>query len=147
MKKELTKEEIIERNKKLIEEYPFLLPRNRWTDKVPEDYDYSYTELDAMPQAWRDKFGEKMCKELKKELVKKDYLDDYRITQIKSKYASLRWYDFGHTNKMEKIIEKYERLSTKICECCGKRATITTQGWIMHLCKKCYNEYYKKSGD
>lgn len=29
-----------EQNKKLIERYPFLLPHNRWTDKVPEDYDY-----------------------------------------------------------------------------------------------------------
>ena len=37
-----------EQNKKLIERYPFLMPRNRWTGKVPEDYDYSYTELDAI---------------------------------------------------------------------------------------------------
>ena len=34
-----------ELNKKMVEEFPFLLPRNRWTDKVSEDYDYSYNEL------------------------------------------------------------------------------------------------------
>lgn len=142
MKKELSEEEIIERNKKLIEEYPFLLPRNRWTDKVSEDYDYSYTELDAMPQAWRDKFGEKMCRELKKELIKAGYLDQYRITQIKEKYGRLCWYDSGHTRKMGKIIHKYERKSENICIYCGRRSTITTQGWIEHLCKKCYKKEY-----
>lgn len=37
-------------NKELVEEFPFLLPRNRFTGEVPKDYDYSYTELDAMPE-------------------------------------------------------------------------------------------------
>ena len=31
-----------QRNKELIERYPYLLPHNIFTDKVPEDYDYSY---------------------------------------------------------------------------------------------------------
>lgn len=30
-----------ESNQKLIERFPFLMPRNRWTGAVPEDYDYS----------------------------------------------------------------------------------------------------------
>ena len=34
------------------------MPRNRWTGEVPEDYDYSYTELDSMPDGWRKAFGE-----------------------------------------------------------------------------------------
>ncbi len=46
-----------ESNQKLIERFPFLIPRNRWTGKVPEDYDYSYTELDSMPDGWRKAFG------------------------------------------------------------------------------------------
>ena len=29
-----------ESNQKLIERFPFLMPRNRWTGEVPEDYDY-----------------------------------------------------------------------------------------------------------
>ena len=39
----------IEYNKKLIERYPWLLPRNVWSDEVPEDYDYSYTKFDEIP--------------------------------------------------------------------------------------------------
>ena len=56
----MTKEE----NKALIERFPFLMPHNRFTDKIPEDFDYHYTELDAMPDGWRIAFGEQMCQEI-----------------------------------------------------------------------------------
>ena len=59
-----------EYNKQLVEKYPFLLPRNRWTGNVPADYDYSYTELDAMPDGWRKAFGEQMGQEIAEELEK-----------------------------------------------------------------------------
>lgn len=75
-----------ESNQKLIERFPFLIPRNRWTGKIPEDYDYSYTELDSMPDGWRKAFGEQMCEDIREELVRAEYLDQYRITQIKEKY-------------------------------------------------------------
>lgn len=41
----MTQEEI----KQLVERYPYLLPRNVWTDKVPEDYDYTYCD-----DCWKD---------------------------------------------------------------------------------------------
>ena len=89
-----------ESNQKLIERFPFLMPRNRWTGEVPEDYDYSYTELDSMPDGWRKAFGEQMCEDIREELVRAEYLDQYRITQIKEKYGTLCWYDFGGTERM-----------------------------------------------
>ena len=89
-----------ESNQKMIERFPFLIPRNRWTGKVPEDYDYSYTELDSMPDGWRKAFGEQMCEDIREELVRAEYLDQYRITQIKEKYGTLCWYDFGCTERM-----------------------------------------------
>ena len=76
-----------ESNQKLIERFPFLIPRNRWTGKVPEDYDYSYTELDSMPDGWRKAFGEQMCEDIREELAHAEYLDQYRISQIKVKYG------------------------------------------------------------
>lgn len=36
-------------NKKLVEEYPFLLPRELSTDTISNSYDYQYTLLDDMP--------------------------------------------------------------------------------------------------
>jgi len=109
-----------ESNQKLIERFPFLIPRNRWTGKVPEDYDYSYTELDSMPDGWRKAFGEQMCEDIRDELVHAEYLNQYRISQIKEKYGTLCWYDFGCTERMLRdIIPKYERLSARICIRCG----------------------------
>lgn len=64
-----------ESNQKLIERFPFLMPRNRWAGEVPEDYDYSYTELDSMPDGWRKAFGEQMCEDIREELVRAEYLD------------------------------------------------------------------------
>lgn len=115
-----------EYNKQLCEKYPFLIPRNLWSGMriteaqnggywpgepgaIPE-YDYEYTELDDMPKGWRIAFGEQMCEELKQELIKFNYLDDYEITQVKEKWGSLRWYDNGHPiGKLELIgVEEYE---------------------------------------
>lgn len=129
-----------ERNKQLIEKYPFLLPRNRWTDKVDENYNYEYTELDTMPDGWRKAFGEQMCQEIKDELVKVSALERYRIIQIKEKYGTLRWYDNFNTQKGYDIIHKYEALSARTCIQCGKPATRITTGWIAPYCDECIDD-------
>ena len=129
-----------ELNKKMVEEFPFLLPHNRWTDKVSDDYDYSYNELWALEKGWAKAFGYELICELKDALVETNYLDKYRITQIKEKYGGLRWYDFGAPEKAFDIIRKYENLSYKTCFICGKPATHETYGWINYVCEKCLNE-------
>lgn len=145
----MTKEE----NRALCERFPFLIPSNRWSgiriteaadggffpgapEEIPE-YDYEDTELDAMPAGWRKAFGEQMCQEIMDELVANDMVDNYRITQIKEKYGSLRWYDNGFTRKGYDIIDKYERLSVRTCIVCGKPATRMTRGWICPYCDEC----------
>ena len=96
----------IQKNKELIGKYPWLLPRNRFTDlpvnQMPVDfeegyssYDYSYTELDTMPCGWRKAFGEQMCEEIQHELEKFDAVDDFRVIEIKEKYGQLRFYYDG----------------------------------------------------
>ena len=135
-------EEVIEHNKKLIERYPFLAPRNVWTGLMVSDYDFSFTELDCMPSGWRKKFGIELCEELRNELIKHDFLDSYQITQIKEKYGTLRWYDAGNTEEGHKIIRKYEDLSWDICIDCGEPATKETIGWIMPVCDKCAHERF-----
>ena len=131
-----------DKNRKLIERFPFLLPHNRWTDEVPEDYDYSYTELDAMPHGWRIAFGEELCEEIREELIQADYLDKYRIAEIKEKYGALCWYDFGCTEKMDReIIPKYAEKSATTCIRCGKPATRITTGWISPYCDNCLPHY------
>lgn len=132
-------EETIKHNEELVKKYPFLFPRNRFTDKVVEDYDYSWTELDEMPEGWKIAFGEQLCEELTEELKKYNYLDDYRIVQIKEKFGSLRWYDNYHPkgSKMSEIIVKYELISQHTCIKCGKKATKESIGWICPWCDDC----------
>lgn len=131
----------VQMNAALVERYPFLMPRNRWTGKIPEDYDYRYTELDAMPDGWRVAFGKQMCEEIRNELIQADCLGEYRITQIKEKFGSLRWYDFGATEGIRRdIIPKYEQISQRTCIKCGKPATKISLGWISPWCDDCADQ-------
>ena len=145
----------IEKNKELCAKYPFLIPRNRWSDTIPENYDYRYTELDALEDGWRIAFGEQLCEELKEALIKTNCLDDYRIIQVKEKWGFLHWY--SNTNEeIRKVISKYAEMSKYICKHCGQPATKVTTGWISSYCDECadklaryeyfadINEFYKE---
>lgn len=120
--------------KALIEEYPYLQPRNVWTDKIAEDYDYEYIlgEHD-LPEGWFELFLQ-MCEDIKEPLIKADYLNEFRFSQLKEKYGRLCAYTFGATNEVHDIISKYEFLSQQICCVCGKPATTQTYGWICPYC-------------
>ena len=129
----------------LCGKYPFLIPKY-WNPEtrqyeIGKDYNYSFTELDNMPDGWRKAFGEMMCEEIKQELIRCNYLDEYIITQIKEKYGEFRWYDNGTPIgcKVPEIIDNYSMLSRNICIICGKPdVPITDNGWISPYCKKCY---------
>lgn len=156
-----------EENKLLIEKYPWLLPSNKWsgkwiTDCMGEDgdegywpgdpfqhpeYDYSYTELDAMPRGWRKAFGLQMCEELNQEIItwSEATQRQFRIMQIKEKYGSLRFYTNFSTKKLDEIINKYERLSERLCIDCGQPAKWISKGWICPWCDDCCKEDRKRN--
>lgn len=72
-------------NKELIKKYPWLKIRNVWTDSKIDEKD-EYTWFDDIPEGWKRAFGLKLCEELNQLLIKANYQDDYRITQIKEKW-------------------------------------------------------------
>ena len=76
----------IEYNKELCKRYPFLQITDCWTGQPYEDEDYSSTWLDDMPDGWRKAFGKEMLEEIREELIRCDYLNEYRIMQIKEKF-------------------------------------------------------------
>lgn len=132
-------------NRELVREYPFLLPRNVFTDKVLDSYDYSYTLLDDMPKGWRLAFGEQMCKELKHVLIDEGFFGSYRVLQIKEKFGQLRWYDNSGSEMLWKVISKYEALSEHTCiECGNKGRMMNIFGWISPYCSKCYEKVNKR---
>lgn len=134
----------------LVAKYPFLIPRYDWSGEIIEDYDYTSTYLDDIPVGWKIAFGEMMCEEIKQELIRCNYLDEFRIIQAKEKFGGLRIYTNGTPIdcKVQEIIDKYSTLSENICIICGKPdVPITNNGWISPYCKKCFttpNDWYKK---
>ena len=153
MNKRIKKKQIKMENKRLCKRYPFLRPRNRFDDVIMWDHPkwdwryrrpYEWTELDYMPDGWRRAFGKQMCEEIRQTLLKADYLNDYRVVQIKEKFGQLRWYDNGAPKsifrELNDIIYKYEDISERTCICCGRPATKISLGWISPFCDKCAND-------
>lgn len=140
MNKRIKKKKEKLHNKYLCERYPFLIPRNRWTDEICKDY--NWTELDAMDPGWRKAFGKEMMEELREDLIKCNYLDKFRILQIKEKYGGLRFYTGRvpvESNAYE-IIKKYEDMSYGICTECGRPGHQIDDGWIWTMCDSCYKQ-------
>ena len=139
MNKRVKKKQIKMKNKQLCKRYPFLIVRNWKTDEPIKGYEFTYFE--DIPDGWRKAFGKQMCEEIRKVLIKGNYLYDYRIAQIKEKFGALRWYDEGAPNsiyrEIQDIIYKYEEISAHTCISCGKPATKMSLGWISPFCDNC----------
>lgn len=136
---------ILNMNRNLVKKYPFLLPRNRFSGEPPDDYDYSYTEWDLMEveQGWY-KMISLLIKDLRKELIRCNYLNDYRIMQVKEKYGGLRWYSGGIPIDCDadKIADDYEYLSNYVCCKCGslEAHNVNVFGWYTTICRDCFNK-------
>ena len=154
LQERMERRRIIRENKELCERYPFLIPWNRWSGDPVPDYDYSYTELDNMPEGWRMAFGLRMCEDLRNALIDDNDLDRWRIVQLKEKYGELCLYYNGHKtgSTVPMIIDRYAKLSMRICIRCGAPATRMTTGWVSPYCEKCcpnersmpIDEYFKE---
>lgn len=131
-------------NKKLVEDYPFLLPRILSTDTISDDYDYQYTLFDDIPSGWREDFGVEMCEEMKKVLEKYNMLKNYRIFQIKEKFGELRIYGNWGNEEFDAVIKKYTDYSKTICYRCGNMATHFDLLWrLCPVCSNCIDELQK----
>ena len=145
MNKRIKKKKIKQENKKLINEYPFLMPKNVWTGKPIKNFDYSFTLLDDMPKGWKKAFGKHFCADLKNALIKANFLDKYYVMQVKEKYGTLRWYDNGGSDEVHDINAKYEHISAFTCIECGKiNVPIIDEGWIQPMCECCYNRHSQR---
>ena len=128
-------------NKEIIERYPFYAPIDLYARIIPpEEHKYEYTLLDDVPTGWHDLMlilGE----ELRKELIKINYLDKFHIIQAKEKFGQLRIYHDGvpSGSNIDDIIGNYSVLSENVCMACGKPDSPQfTRGWISCYCKDCY---------
>lgn len=130
------------RNKRLIKQYPFLLPRDVYSDKVPRNYDYEYTEYDNLIKGWQIGFGKFLLEDLREACLKTGYLDRLRIEQLKEKYGEMRLYINAAPQEVHDVVRDYEFISQYICAQCGSihGHIINDYGWYFPLCKKCYEK-------
>lgn len=123
-----------EARKALIDRFPYLQPRNFFTDKVPEDFDFQYIRGEyEIPDGWLPLFLQ-ACEDIYEPLKRDNCLDKFRFSQIKEKYGSMRIYTFGAPQEVHNILGKYEFLSQQVCCRCGKSAAAMTRGWICPYC-------------
>lgn len=130
------------RNKELIERYPFLMPRNVWTGEVDEDYDYSYLFDLELPRGWYKLFFQ-LCEDIRQPLLDADYLDKFRLLQVKEKYNRLEVYNSGAPEGVQEIIDKYTAMAMYVCTVCGKPATYETHGYVASYCDDCFKDYVR----
>lgn len=130
-------------NKRLVKKYPWLMPRNVWTGKILNDYNYTFTEYDCLGEGWQRAFGKMMLEDIDEELRKNNYRNKYIIYQVKEKYGELRWYDNGGANEST---QKYEAISQNVCYFCGRPDThVTDRGWILPVCKRCDEKQWRRN--
>ena len=144
-KKRKRKKKLQTRNRKLVEKYPWLVPRNAWSGKVIDGYDYTWTELNGWPKGWVKAFGRIFTEELGAVIDEAGLTNGYRVFQVKEKYGSARWYDNGGTQKMHNIITAFEYISERICYSCGKLdVPMINDGWYCPTCFSCFKKNYRR---
>ena len=70
--------------------------------------------------------------------------DEIEVLQIKEKYAGLRFYVSGASEKAHDIIEQYKTYSYHLCEYCGEFYTAKERecgGWYKTLCHKHFKKW------
>ena len=122
--------------KELVERYPFLLPRDIFTDQLPEGYDYSYIKYLEIPDGWYKLFFQ-MCEDIRQPLIDAGWLDKFRFTQVKEKYNEMRCYCTGAPKEVDDILEKYEQMSYYVCTECGAKAKYETTDYLASFCRTC----------
>jgi len=64
-----------------------------------------------------------------------------QLDQVKEKFGGLRFYITGGNEYIDGMIRFAEEMSYKTCELCGSTEKIGyTRGWIITVCKKCFDE-------
>lgn len=79
-----------------------------------------------------------LSEKLEAEIAKQTLADmPCRASQVKSKYAGLRFYMTASTDAMDKLISEAEERSSSVCEECGLPGDVYGSSWITCYCEDC----------
>jgi len=89
----------------------------------------------------------KLIRDLLEELELMGMDENFRVLQVKEKFGGLRFYTQGASQEAARRIEEVCQDSFNVCERCGTRENVTTEGsWVVTLCKDCRKPHeYKRA--
>jgi ribosomal protein S27E len=99
----------------------------------PHKYIERYTKALSSPNLKED-MKTFYIEQIQKE--KEKIIDPIRVTQVKEKFGTLRFYTNCHNNKIDNYITFAEQISEVTCEICGAPGTINDGGWLKVRCQK-----------
>lgn len=120
--------------KSIIERFPFL-------QSVEPDWPLIDLEI---PRGWYRLFLQ-MCEDIRQPLLDAGKLYTFRFLQVKEKFNQLTCYAIGGTEEVQKILDKYAKMSRYVCSSCGKPATCETTDYILSYCNECVKELSKQA--
>lgn len=83
-----------------------------------------------------------LCTKLKELGFGVDAEGNGQVSQVKSKFGSLRFYTYGATDEQWELIGDAELASETICEYCDNPSEIRNiDGWLYNMCELCYQTY------
>lgn len=110
-------------------------------DEFPKFFKDMYGDPMKTCMAWGCAHGDgwfKLLRSTCKKIAKLDEEGTFCFAQIKEKFGGLRLYYDGGNEKIAKVVQKAEDESYNICEHCGTKTGVTSEGsWILTLCNKC----------
>lgn len=108
----------------LTQEYPFLKDET------------GFNFIDDIPDGWINVVKD-FLPELKKRLIEINFLEDYKLLQVKEKFGFIRWYDNCTDDKIISLIQELEHKTEKTCIICGDKAKYISLGYISPYCGEC----------
>lgn len=127
---EFTSEQLL--NMTLCHKYPILL-----SPEDEEKTEYLSTQLDSIPEGWRNNFGEQLLADLQSKADSLGLTEDFYIVQMKEKYGSLRVYVSQYNSEIEEIISHYEHKSVRVCASCGRELDTVNLQFGVPYCFDC----------
>jgi hypothetical protein len=87
----------------------------------------------AVGEGWSNLFHQ-LCRDIKAT----NPPEGFKFEQVKEKFGGLRVYASGGTSEIGKLIDAAENDSYTICENCGTKEGVKSEGaWITTLCGNC----------
>lgn len=130
--------EVFERNRMILDRYPFLWPRDENGRKLlVEQFGYSRTQLDDVPSGWMSSFGYLMLDSVLN-LLHSEHIepDQYQMT-IGVGSGRISLHGSIPNEKIQLLFDGVEYRSERTCSSCGSAATHRLSSNKLPLCEKC----------